>query len=152
MNRLARIAEGSKAAQRYANHSNSGGSFLTGLTYGGPAIGGAATSSVWTGMTALVATLATENVAGRLLSSPRVANVLAQIGGARTPQAAQAGVGRLSALARSSPVLAEQLSPVIRALNDNLAPAVRPMAASQPGQRPDEDDERRRRYQTGPRY
>lgn len=136
MNRLARIAENAKAAGRFANTSNTGGpiGFVgTGATAG---VGG----SFFDGMGVVAGVLVAQNIAGRALANPRVANILAQIGGARTPQAAQSGVGRLNALVRASPALGQELAPLVRALNDNIG--LRSVAAGQNPQR--EEDERRR--------
>jgi hypothetical protein len=118
--RLARIAENTKAASAYANSSRTGGvvaTLATGATYAG-------------GLPTVIATLAGQHIAGRLLASPKVAQVIAAIGSARSPQQAQAAIRRLGPIAARNPALANDLSEFQRRLMESfmVSPATRAAA------------------------
>lgn len=119
LNDLAKVAEGTKAAQGYANRSNTSGGIWGNL---GVLAGGASLSP-----TAAAVGGAAQLLGGRLLASPRFARWLAKA--PRKPNAAAevAHIRRLGAIARSEPAIANELfgleDMLLRAANDNLGRA-----------------------------
>lgn len=99
LNDLAQYAHGSKQAQRYANHSNSGGAGINVWT----AVSGA---SAWGTMGA---TLLGENLTGRLLASPRFARWLARAPRQVTPSQRGVHIDRLARIARSEPAIVNEV-------------------------------------------
>lgn len=128
LNDLARVAQGTKEAQRYANMSNTSGGIWGNL---GLLAGGATVSPE-----AAVAGGAAQLIGGRLLASPRFARWLA-----RTPQRGnpEVHIERLGRIARAEPAIANEvfgLQQALRAVNDNAGRVG--AAAASPDQRPDE--------------
>lgn len=122
LNDLARIATGAREAQRFANHSNSGG-----------AIGNLATgATTYLGIKTLGATLVTQYGAGRLLASPRFARWLARPPRQTTPEAMRAYTDRLTRIARSEPAIASDVLSLQSRLADAFGAAPARLAA-QPG-------------------
>lgn len=116
LNDLARVAQGSKEAQRYANHSNTSGGIM------GQALltGGLGVTGGWLG---LLAGSLTQYGAGRLLASPRFARWLA-----RAPRTSLSGptyVDRLSRIARAEPAIAGDVLSLQRRLTDSFASPAR---------------------------
>lgn len=119
LNDLARVAEGTKEAQRYANFSNTSGGIWgnLGLLAGGASL--APTTAAVAGGTQLVG--------GKLLSSPRFARWLA-----RAPKAPdQKGyLGKLTSIARAEPAIANEVFALQQRLADAFTGgASRPLAA-----------------------
>jgi hypothetical protein len=118
--RLARIAEHTKGASAYANSSRTGGvvaTLTTGATYAG-------------GLPTVVATLAGQHIAGRILASPKVAQVIASVATARSPQQAQAAIRRLGPIAARNPAIANDIAELQRRLMEGFmtSPATRAAA------------------------
>lgn len=119
LNDLARVAQGTKEAQGYANRSNTSGGIWGNL---GVLAASATASPTLAGIGA-----ATQIIGGRVLSSPRFARWLAKA--PRKPNAAAeaAHIRRLSAIARSEPAIANDLiglqDALLRAANDNMSRA-----------------------------
>lgn len=110
LNDLAVVAQGSKAAQRFANHSNSGGA-INAI----PEVGlGLATA----GLSALMT-----NVTARMLTSQRMVRWLAGAGKKPNPAAAAAHVERLSAIAKAEPALANDILGLQSVLQQQLSGA-----------------------------
>jgi len=99
MDSLIRVSSHVKDAARYANHSNSGGIFLNGIT------GLIATQD----LTAGLATQGSFYAIGKALSTPGVARVVATLGKSRTPQQARAVVGQLQRIATQNPAAANDV-------------------------------------------
>ncbi len=110
LNDLAKVAEGSKASQRFANHSNSGGAVNAIPEFG---LGLA---------TAGLSALAT-NVTARMLTSQRMVRWLAGAGKKPNPAAATAHVARLSAIAKAEPALANDILGLQAVLQQQLSGA-----------------------------
>lgn len=119
LNDLAKVAEGTKQAQSYANRSNSSGGIWGNL---GLLAGTAAASPVAAG-----SGLAAQLIGGHLLASPRFARWLARA--PRTALSAPAYVERLSRIARAEPQIANE----VLQLQQRLAEAFNPtrLAADQ---------------------
>ena len=113
IDKLALIAERSKAAAKYQNYSN------TGLAVMGAATGSTAIASMFT----LGKVLAGQYAAGRLLASPKVAKALLGIAQAKNPEAVAARINNLSGLAAREPVLSAEITQLqqklMQAMNDN---------------------------------
>jgi len=115
LNDLARVAEGSRLAQGYANRSNTGSAnwavfnFITAP----PTVG---------------ASLAGQYSLGRLLASPRFARWLAQAPTAREPQASY--IQRLGQIARAEPAIAPDIFGLQKALSDAFTGGVPLRAAA----------------------
>lgn len=113
IDKLALIADRSKAASKYQNYSN------TGLAVMGAATGSTAIASMFT----LGKVLAAQYAAGRLLASPRVAKALLGIAQAKNPEAVATRIGNLSGLAAREPVLSAEITQLqqklMQAMNDN---------------------------------
>lgn len=97
LNDLALVAQGSRAAQGYANRSNTGGALGNLLTLG----------TGVAGIPTFAATVGTQYGLGRLLASPRFARWLARA--PRTQLAAPAYLDRLSRIARAEPAIANEV-------------------------------------------
>lgn len=113
LNDLARVAAGSREAQRFANTSNTGAAVSTSAL-------GAATLAGPLGVAAAAKALAASYAAGRLLSSPRFARWLARPPRAANPAASQAWVERLTRVARSEPAVAQDVLGIQARLRDAL--------------------------------
>lgn len=114
LNDLAIAATASKEAQRYANHSNTGGVAGNLLT----------AASGLGGIQTLGTALALQYGAGRLLASPRFARWLARPPRAQTPQSQAAYVARLTRIARAEPAIANDILDLQRRLAESFgAPA-----------------------------
>lgn len=131
---LARLTSGMKAAQQYANTSNTGlvGNWIA-------LLGGA---SVNLGATAAFAGM--QLGAGKLMSSPAYVRWLtraARVGQAEGVSGVRREVSRLTALANSNPAFADEIASVqqamMRALNDN-GPRATSAVASDGGQNEDQ--------------
>lgn len=122
LNDLAKVAEGAKQSQRWANHSNSGGALNapveTGaalLTFGGSA-------------------LAT-NVTARMLTSQRMVRWLAAAAKKPNSKALEAHVKRLSGLAEAEPALANEILNLQQRLMDSFVRSPAPVYADDKGNR-----------------
>lgn len=117
LNDLAVIAQGSKAAQRFANHSNTGGALNAPI--------GTLTSIATLGLSSLAT-----NVTARMLTSQRMVRWLA--GAAKKPNAAaqSAHIERLSALAKAEPALANDILGLQTVLRQQLSGAAQRTPAS----------------------
>jgi hypothetical protein len=117
---LANVAEHTKAAGAYANRSRTGGVVMTGAT----------ASSGLGGLPLLGSVLVGQYVGGALLASPRVAQLLAKIGTARTPRQARAAIAELSSAATRNPALANEIGRLQQRLFESLSasPATRAAA------------------------
>lgn len=124
INRLATVAEHTKAAGSYANSSRTGGVVMTGAT-AGSALGG---------LPALAATLGSQYVAGRLLASPAVARGLAKIGNARNPRDAREAIEGLSAVAARNPAIATDIGELQRRLLEAFSASPASRAAAEQDQ------------------
>ena len=119
LNDLAKVAEGTKAAQGYANRSNTSGGIWGNL---GLLAGGASVAPT----TATIAG-ATQLIGGKLLSSPKFARWLAKAPKKPNAGAERAHIQRLSAIARAEPSIANEITGLqdmlLRAANDSLGRA-----------------------------
>lgn len=113
IDKLALIAEKSKAASKYQNYSGTALPVVSAMT------GGTAVLSVLT----LGKILAAQYAAGKLLASPRVAKAILGIAQAKTPQAVQARIGNLSNIASREPAISAEITQLqqrlMQAMNDN---------------------------------
>lgn len=113
LNDLASVAEGSKEAQKYANHSNTaGGIFGNLIMTGGAGVAGAKT---------LGATLILPFLSGTMLASPRFARWLARA--PRTSLGQRAHVDRLGRIARAEPAIAQDVLSLQSRLLEAFEPA-----------------------------
>lgn len=117
LNDLATIAEQTKAAQGYANRSNTGGAVGNLLTLGTAA----------GGIPAFVATTAAQYGLGRLLASPRFARWLARA--PKTQLSGPAYVDRLSRIAAAEPAIAADILGLQKRLADAFSGSA-PMRAA----------------------
>lgn len=121
IDKLALIADRSKAAAKYQNYSGTAAPIVGAMT---------ATTGVASVMT-LGKVLAAQYAAGALLASPRVAKAMLGIAQAKTPEAIATRVNNLSNIAAREPALSAEISQFqqsfLRAMNDN---APRAAAAS----------------------
>lgn len=101
LNDLARVAQGTKEAQKYANHSNTSGGIWGNL-------GALAGVGAWSPTTAAVSG-GTQLIGGRLLASPRFARWLAKAPSRTTPEAERAHIAKLAAIARAEPSIANDI-------------------------------------------
>lgn len=124
LNDLAKVAEGSKAAAKYANHSNTAGGLAN--------IGTAATGFI--GFPILLKVLATQYGAGRLLASPRVARWLARAG--KTSLSPQSYIERLGRIARAEPAIASNIHDLQQRLTAAMESTPQAAAADESGNRP----------------
>lgn len=130
---LATLTGGMKAAQQYANTSNTG----LAVNVGGLIAGGALNYP------AAIAVAGMQYGAGKLMSSPAYVRWLmrgTQIPAKAGPTALQKHVSRLSAVAQSNPALADDIARVqqqmMQALNDNFATSAgRSVASGQDGRK-----------------
>lgn len=124
--RLARIAERSRASRKYANSSNTGRVSMGALMGAG---------GVTLGWSTLASSLAVDAGFGILLSSPRVATALARVGAAESPAEVSGAVSKLSLAVARNPALAGQITQLqtrlMAALNDNVSTGIK-AAASEP--------------------
>lgn len=127
LNDLARVAEGSKAAQRFQNFSNTAGGIAGQIMLsGGVGIAG--------GLPGLVLGSLTQYGAGRLLASPRFARWLARA--PRTQLSPPAYIDRLSRIARAEPAIAGDVLQLQRRLQEAFASPAR-LAADEGNQQSD---------------
>lgn len=121
LNDLARIAQGSKEAQRFSNHSNTAGGVIGNFLFTslGQGIGGAKTAG---------ATLVAPYAMGRLLASPRFARWLVRA--PRTALSDSAYIERLSRIAKAEPGIANEVLDLQRRLAAALTESA-PLAAEQ---------------------
>ncbi|MDG5748545.1 hypothetical protein P8Q88_10180 [Qipengyuania sp. XHP0207] len=119
---LATVASGRKEARKFVNFPNTG-STIGALASGG-ALVGAATNPWWLGLSAL------DVIGGLLLSSPKVARLLAK---APSPQSAMNG---LEKIARAEPAIATEVLGLHKAISDALNVGATRMAA-EPAKNPD---------------
>lgn len=110
LNDLAKVAEGTKEAQQYANRSNTGG-VVGNLATGGTIAGG---------IMPFVATVSAQYSLGKLLASPRFARWLAKAPKKPNPAAELAHVRRLSAIARAEPSIANDVTGLQDAIVSHL--------------------------------
>jgi hypothetical protein len=103
---VARVAQGTKEAQRYANHSNTSGA--NGVQW---AIGFSPLAFFDLATGALVAggSIATQNSTGRLLASPAFARWLAGAGKVKTSGAARAHTDRLTKIAAADTAVGAEI-------------------------------------------
>lgn len=127
LNDLARVAQGSKEAQRYANHSNTSGGIAGQLLL----TGGLGAAGGWVG---LLAGSISQYGAGRLLASPRFARWLARA--PRTQLSGPAYVDRLTRIARAEPAIAGDVISLQRQLESAFSGSGARLAAEQDQQKP----------------
>lgn len=121
---VARVAQGTKEAQGYANRSNTaGGNFLNVMLNGGPF--GAALFDPVTAGAALGGSVAMQAITGRVLASPSFARWLARAGKVTTPGSAQSHARGLSKIAQAEPAIATQVLGLQDALLNALTPATK---------------------------
>lgn len=121
LNDLATVAQGAKEAQRYANHSNTGG--VIGMLATG--------ASGALGLKTLGLSIALPYAGGKLLANPTFARWLA-----RAPKTALSNASymeRLGRIARSEPAIASEVLGFQRRLNDALASSSNRAAADETG-------------------
>lgn len=122
IDKLALIADRSKAASKYQNYSGTAAPVVGAMT----AVTGAAS------IITLGKVLAAQYAAGALLSSPRVAKAILNIAQAKTPEAVATRISNLSNLATREPALSAEIAQLqqrlLQAVNDN---APRAAAASE---------------------
>lgn len=125
---IARLAEGTKAAQGYANHSNtSGANWVQGALAASPlAFFDLATSLMVSG-----GALGVQNAAGRLLASPTFARWLARAGKVTTPGAATAHANSLTRVASSDAAIGAEIIDFQSALLRQLEGAPSRLAAEE---------------------
>lgn len=116
---LARVAQGTKEAQGYANRSNTSGGIWGNL---GLLAASATQAPVLSGIG-----FGTQLIGGRLLASPRFARWLARAPQRTTPVAERAYIKKLGAIARSEPAIASD----IFAIQDTLARQINGVAAKE---------------------
>ena len=112
LNDLAKVAEGTKQAQGYANRSNSSGGIWGNL--------GLLAGSAWASPAAAGAGLGAQLIGGHLLASPRFARWLARA--PRTSLATPAYVDRLTRIARAEPAIANEVLQLQQRLTDAFVP------------------------------
>lgn len=105
---IARIAQGSKEAQRYANNSNTGGTNLFNAMINGAPFGVAALDLGTAAMAGAGSVLA-QQISGRLLSSPAFARWLARAGKVTTEGQAQSHANSLSKIAASDTAISAEI-------------------------------------------
>lgn len=118
LNDIATVANGTKLAQRYANHSNTAGglefgrllSYVTALPTFGGALGG-------------------QMILGRLLASPRFARWLARA--PKTSLGTAAYADRLTRIARAEPAIANEVLQLQRRLTDAFTSSPTRLAADE---------------------
>lgn len=114
LNDLAKVAEGVKEAQAYANKSNTGGPVGNLLTAG----------TGFAGYPALIATISGQYGVGKLLASPRFARWLAKAPKKPNAAAERAHIMRLGMIARTEAGLSQDLiglrDALLKAANDNV--------------------------------
>lgn len=122
LNDLARVSQGSKEAQAYANRSNTGGALEAGrlLTY-------------ITALPTLGGSVIGQYGVGRLLASPRFARWLARV--PRTSTAPPAYIERLSRIARAEPQIANEVLQLQQRLTGAFSAPAR-LAADEGGDHP----------------
>jgi hypothetical protein len=121
---LAIVASGTKAAQQYANHSNTGGVVGNLMTMG----------SATGGLPTFLTTIAAQYGLGRLLASPRVARWIARA--PRTGLSGPAYIERLSRIARAEPAIANEVLQLQQRLTDAFASSPARLAADEAGNEP----------------
>jgi hypothetical protein len=128
LNDLARVAQGTKGAQGYANHSNSAGGIWGNL---GAILGSGGTLSGLghpvAGVLTTVGTLGGQVGMGRLLASPRFARWLARA--PRTSLGSAAYLDRLTRIARAEPAIANDVLQLQSRLSEMLGSAPQRAAA-----------------------
>lgn len=112
LNDLAKVAEGTKNAQAYANRSNTSGGIWGNL---GLLAGGTTISPV-----ASTVGLGAQLIGGHLLASPRFARWLARA--PKAPEATPAYVERLSRIARAEPAIANEVLQLQQRLVESFSP------------------------------
>ncbi len=116
LNDLATVARGSRAANAYANRSNTAGGVMGQAVLSG-------TLGAVGGFPGLLWGSIVQYGAGRLLAAPAFARWLAQGVRINTPQRIPSHIGRLSAIASQNPAISAELNALQRALNDNASMA-----------------------------
>lgn len=132
---LARIAEGAKAANAYANRSNTGSAIATQLVLSGGAMTG--------GPLSLALATISQYGAGKLLASPGFARWLARAPkGSGSPGAVSQWINRLPMAAGTTPAVREQMQAVQRQLLESVAQGPGRAVASGPNASEDEAERR----------
>lgn len=123
LNDLAKVANGTKLAQRYANHSNTAGAVETGrlLTY-------------VTALPTFGASVGGQYALGRMLASPRFARWLARA--PNTALSTPAYVDRLTRIARAEPAISNEVLALHQRLTDAFSTTPTRLAAQEPGNEP----------------
>lgn len=117
---LARVAQGTKEGQRFANFSNTGGAnFLNFFLNGAPL--GAAATGVGPAVLAGGASVASQVGLGRLLASPGFARWLAKMPKQATPGAASAHINGLTKVAKANPALSSDILSIQSRLQASIA-------------------------------
>jgi len=120
---LATVGNGAKAAQKYANHSNTGRAIITERTLGTLATGG----TIAAGIPAFLATAAAQHITGMLLASPKVARWIARA--PKTQLSGPAYLDRLTRIARAEPAIANDVLQLQSRLSEMISSAPQRAAA-----------------------
>jgi len=112
LSELAKVAEASKDAMKYANTSNTGGVVANVATFGGALLTGA-------NPVGLLGIAATQILGAKALASPRVARWIARA--PKDPALMRSHIEKLSRIAVREPALAPELTALQNALTEALA-------------------------------
>lgn len=123
LNDLATVADATKHAQKYANHSNTAGGIWGNL--------GILASSATVAPVASAVGGVTQLIGGKLLASPRFARWLARA--PKTSLSPRAYAERLGRFAKAEPAIASDLLAVQRRIVDGLSSSPARAAAQEPG-------------------
>lgn len=126
LNDLAKVANGTRQAQGYANRSNTAGGILGNI--------GAILGLGSVAPHAAAGSAAAQLIGGRLLASPRFARWLARSN--QTSLSPTSYVERLSRIARAEPAIANDVLNLQSRLTDALSQAPARAAANEPGNEP----------------
>lgn len=124
LDEIAKIANSTKQAQKFANSSQTGG------VIGGALTGGNVVGLMIEPLTNSAA-LGGQFLTGRLMASPAFARWLAKIPKNMNPRAEKAYIDRLSVIAAREPVIANDIKSIQAFLNDSVKQSPASLAASE---------------------
>lgn len=125
---IAKIAEGSKEAMRFANSSNTGGAnAVQGIT----TLGGYGVAGMAGGLKGLAAAAALQYGSAKLLASPKFAQWLAKAPATNNPNAMRAYVNRLGVIAAREPAIAADARNLQQQLQQSFGQSPTRAAASE---------------------
>lgn len=125
---LARVAQGTKEGQRFANFSNTGGVNAFNFILNGAPFGVIATG-VLPALAAGGVSVTAQFALGKLLSKPKFARWLAKLPEQKNPQATTAHINRLSNIAAADAAIAADVSGLQQALMSAYRQGATPVAA-----------------------